>query len=50
MTTQDCFFQTGATSTPCVIVQDNPNLDYFLGLYLFFGIVFGIIIIFKKRT
>jgi len=49
MTTQDCFYTIGATSTPCVAVLDNPNMDYATGVFLFFSLVFGVMILFKKH-
>jgi len=50
MTTQDCFYAIDASTTPCVIVLDNPNMDYASGIFLFFGLVIGVMLLFKKRT
>jgi len=36
-----------ATTTYSVI--DNPNLDYALGVFLFFGLTFSVLFLFKRR-
>jgi len=50
MTNADCFaVSTGTSTTPCLVTVDIPNLDYALGVFLFFGVFFAVIMVFKRK-